>query len=99
MSLDTLTAPVESTPVEAPAPVESSEPVSISDHAAQFSPNRPEPSGEEEIPKTPANTGQFANRPAEGKHRAATQRATPEDVVEINRLTKELRELEGKVAP
>lgn len=91
------------TPAETPetldpvvAAVESLEPSkSIADHASQFSPDRKETV---EIPKTPANTGQFANRPPDAKHRASTQRATPEDVAQINTLTKELRELEGKLA-
>ncbi len=76
---------------------------SLADHESQFNqPGRVEdgplnPDADpDEIPKTPANTGQFANR--DGRHRASAQRATPEDVVEINKLTKELRELETKVA-
>jgi hypothetical protein len=97
--MDTQAPVVESTPDLAPEPVEAPEPaVSIADHASQFSPTRPEPTDTDEIPKTPANTGQFANKRDDVRHRSATQRATPEDVAEINKLTKELRELEGKVA-
>lgn len=80
--------PEPETPVlETPEPAES-----IADHAAQF--NEPV---ETEIPKTPANTGQFANRDPEARRKAASQRATPEDVAEINRLTRELRETEQRL--
>lgn len=75
---------------------------SLADHEAQFSPKaRAEADREDEdtaIKDRPAaNTGQFAPKPADAKHKAASQRATPEDVAEINRLTKELRDLEGKI--
>ncbi len=81
--------------VEAPPPPVAAEPVqveeavSISDHAEQFGPEKPE--------RPAANTGQFADRPADGRHRSQSQRATPEDVAEINRLTKELRETEQRL--
>ena len=75
---------------------------SLTDHESEFNqPGRPGdgPLNEEpdEIPKTPANTGQFANKREDARHRASNQRASPEDVVEINTLTKELRELEAKI--
>jgi hypothetical protein len=78
---------------------------SLADHESEF--NQPGRAGDgplnpetepDEIPTTPANTGQFANKRDDARHRASTQRATPEDVAEINKLTKELRELETKVA-
>jgi hypothetical protein len=77
---------------------------SLAEHESEF--NQPGRAGDgplnvdepDEIPKTPANTGQFANKREDARHRASTQRATPEDVAEINKLTKELRELETKVA-
>lgn len=88
--METATVPQPSEPVTPPPtetqpePIEA--PVSIADHAEQFGPSR-----------EPANTGQFANKPADARHKAASQRATPEDVAEINRLTKELRETERRL--
>lgn len=94
--MDTTTAPpvVESTPPVTETELVETPAESIADHAAQFSPERQD----NEIPKTPANTGQFANKPPDAKHKAASQRATPEDVQEINRLTRELRETEQRLA-
>ncbi len=88
----TIPEPTSAPEPEAPAPAES-----IADHASQFSPSRKDAGDVGDIPKTPANTGQFANKDGR-KHVASSQRATPEDVAEINKLTKELRELETKVA-
>lgn len=65
-------------------------PESIADHAEQFGPEPREP--------RPANTGQFAPPKPDDRRRAQSQRATPEDVAEINRLTKELRETEQRLA-
>lgn len=99
MTLQSQDAIDSATPIETPEVSETPEPaVSIADHASQFSPDRAE-SEPEEIPKTPANTGQFANKPPDAKkHTAASQRATPEDVAEINKLTRELREAEQRLA-
>ena len=77
-------APVPETPQEPLEPVETE---SIEDHASQFGPKR-----------EPANTGQFANKAPDKPHKAQSQRATPEDVQEINRLTRELRETEQRLA-
>jgi len=99
MTLQTADTPESAPLTETPETItETPEPaVSIADHASQFSPDRAE-SEDAEIPKTPANTGQFANKPPDARHRASTQRATPEDVQEINKLTKELREAEQRLA-
>ena len=93
MDTATIAPPSEpTTPVtETPAPEPTTEaPVSIADHAEQYAP----------ASREPANTGQFATRPADARpsHKAQSQRATPEDVTEINRLTKELRERERQLA-
>lgn len=74
---------------EAPEPAES-----IADHAAQFGKKAED---DEAPPKGPANTGQFANRDPDKRRHANSQRATPEDVAEINRLTRELRETEQRL--
>ncbi len=88
-TLDPVETPVADAPIiEAPEPA-----ASISDHAAQYG----EPKAEPDEPRGPANTGQFANRDAESRRKAASQRATPEDVAEINRLTRELRETEQRL--
>lgn len=88
METDTLVAPVSTPPpVEPPDATPPAE--SIADHAEQFSPSAREL----------ANTGQFANKPPDAKpgYKAQSQRATPEDVQEINRLTRELRETEARL--
>lgn len=97
MSLETATVTETPGPVSIETPEGPEPSVSIADHAAQFSPDRPSPAEPEDIPKTPANTGQFANKQP-GRHHAQSQRATKEDVEQINTLTKELRELEAKAA-
>jgi hypothetical protein len=74
--------PPPSEPVQPPQPEPVEAPVSIADHASQFHPTKE---------REPANTGQFDRKAEGGRHKAASQRATPEDVAEINRLTKELR--------
>lgn len=71
-------------------------PASIADHAAAFGPTRE--TAERETERGPANTGQFASPSAEAKHRAQSQRATAEDVAEINKLTKDLRAKEAELA-
>ncbi len=80
--------PVLDAPVETSEQPDTTPAESIADHAAQFGVS----------PRELANTGQFADKRDDGKRKAASQRATPEDVAEINRLTRELRETEQRLA-
>lgn len=89
----------------APAIADTPAPSSIADHAAQFGPQASkEPVDEAPEPitalpgETPAQTAQRARdeqgRFAKERHRAKSQRATPEDVGRIGELTKRQRAAE-----
>lgn len=98
--MDTPTATIASQPEPSPAVVTSPEPVadssSIADHAAQFDPRPPSPApAENAVPESGQardDQGRFT------RHRAHSQRASVDDVPEINRLTKELRAKEAELA-
>ncbi len=83
------------TPVEAP-PVESE---SLADHEAAFGPNATESTPDDSAPVVETADTQ-AERDDKGRfrHRAASQKAGPDDVVQINALTKELRAKEQELA-
>lgn len=97
MALDLVT---ESPVVDAPTSAPASEPeLSLADHEAAFGPNgtgqpaKAEPVEDDDEGETRARdeAGRFQ------KHRAASQKATADDVAEINALTKELRTKEAEL--
>lgn len=98
--MDTLTPDVA--PLDTPAPV--SDESSLSDHEAQFS-GGPRPSESLDAPLSDledrdAPDEDRTDRDDKGRfrHRASSQRATAEDVAQINALTKELRTKEAELA-
>lgn len=112
MSFETATAeptelvPTEATPDTTPV-VANEEAASIADHAASFSPaaraEDAQASADAEVAaRARDEQGRFAKAHAapesRERHRATSQRATANDVPEINALTKELREKERQLA-
>lgn len=95
--------PIATAELVVAAPPAAEDELSIADHERAFSratsgaPQTASPSASDDEESEPRGAdgrdaaGRFA------RHRAESQRATPEDVEQINALTKELRDLEGKL--
>jgi hypothetical protein len=100
MDLDTSPA-IPEAPTE-PLETPTDDSGSLADHEAQFQPDAPRAANValDEVEPEPLTKDEQSAVEKVGKfarHRAGSQRATPEDVQEINALTKELRTAEAEL--